>query len=169
MILFENWLTSADVNIKQENTPYAHSGVEEMRREEHLCYLKQLLVLLEQCKPTTYNRTFKKKKGPKRNTRRLKDRGVTTLLIGEKPKRVSFSFPSVSSVRGMGRTTIPGQGQMRFLLPYFPVSSPAPNIACMPKLFRLSFTGLGIQRLHMDEWGSVAAQSQCQNSSVFTL
>lgn len=30
--------------------------------EEHLCYSKQLLVLLVQYKPTTYNRTFKKKK-----------------------------------------------------------------------------------------------------------
>lgn len=58
MILSQNWLPSADVNTKQEeDTPCAHPG-EEMRwaGEEHLCYPKQL-VLLVQCKPTTYNRT----------------------------------------------------------------------------------------------------------------
>lgn len=66
---------------------------DEMRKSTHVIR-NSYLVLFVQYKPTTYNRTLKKKK-KKQNTKTL---SVTILLRWEKPKLVSFFFPCVSSV-----------------------------------------------------------------------
>lgn len=66
--------------------------------EEHLCYSKCLLVLLVQYKSTAYNRILKKKK----KSKTLKC-GSVTILEWEKPKLIPFLFPSVSSMRGIGK------------------------------------------------------------------
>lgn len=70
---------------------------------------KQLLVLLVQCKPTTYNRTFKKKKGKKQNTKVLRCHNIFEM---GKAKACFLFLPLSVQCKVQGRTTTLGQGWM---------------------------------------------------------
>ena len=121
-------------------------------------------MLFVQCKPTTYNRTFKN--GEKQNNKRL--RCHNTFEMGK--AKVSFLLLPLCEFSAKYREEPQHQVKdgRNSLLPYFPVSSPILKNSLHVKAFQ-AFTGPGIQRLHVDEWGSTAAQSQCLNSSVSTL